>query len=67
MRALVSDPALPFKQRKSRFKRVMKQMMTDMNFIGLSDDCVFSKLGYFRYRFAALDIRMFSCICNVVP
>ena len=48
MDTVVKDSARPHEERAARYTKVWKKLMRSLNFLGMSDSCVFSQLGYFR-------------------
>ena len=45
----VKEEGRPHEERQSRYTKLWKKVMRDLNFLGMSDDCAFKSLGYFRY------------------
>ena len=48
IRELVEEDGDPYELREIRYTKIWKRMMKELNFIGVSDDCVFQQLRYFR-------------------
>ena len=44
----IISPTVNQTEREARFDRIKKQMATTLNQIGMTDGCVFQRLGYFR-------------------